>query len=242
MNRSLAVVATVGLLWGCGGGGETPPDGTSSSPVTTWPTFTGDCTAPWDHVVTAINSNAYSNPDPLIGFSLQDRVEGEQGPRAYLSLDFDPAAVGQALNVDKSAGGKQVKFVMIIDSPDAPNKSTTTYSQFDNGVSGGVHGTVTVKSYDAAGGTAEILFTNAALIGQDAVYAGNFRCGVNGTLKVSAFKRTALGASCQSDLECGGGYSGRVCDNNSFKCAQGCHQAEDCPLGRTCNPTSSTCS
>jgi hypothetical protein len=218
---------------GCGGSGSTgSPDATSPSPVTSWPTFSGDCQPSWADTVEAINSNAVSNPNPQIGFDLSDRVAGDPADQVELNLAFDTAAIGMPMNVDPEDGGSSLSMFLQI--------GNTNYNQFDQGISGAVHGTVTVERYDAAGGNAEFLFSNAALVGQDAVFSGTFRCSIDGTLQVASFNRTALGQRCQTDLECGGAYSGRVCDNDTFVCVLGCRETTDCPLGQSCN--GGTCS
>jgi hypothetical protein len=218
---------------GCGGKGSSGgPDATGVSPVSSWPSFSGDCQPIWSDTVLAINSNAVSNPDPQIGFDVSDRVASDPADVTELRLDFNASDIGVPLNVDTQAGGKTLSLFLQI--------GNTSYTQFDQGISGAVHGTVTVQSYDAAAGTAQFSFSNAALVGQDAVYSGTFRCAIDGRLQVSTFDRTALGQRCQIDIDCGGAYSARVCDNNSFVCTLGCHQDTDCPLGHGCD--AGTCS
>lgn len=102
-----------------------------------------------------------------------------------------------------------------------------------------IKGTVTVKSYQPPA-SAEFLFSNATLVGDDSVYAGTFRCGINGTLK-AGFDVTALGARCTTDLQCGGALSGRICDDATFVCATGCHINDDCPSGHTCAAATNSC-
>jgi hypothetical protein len=221
MRKFLAAL----LFTGCGAATMSPP-GTTTSPITTWPTFTGDCLTDWRDRLQVKNSNAISNPDPEASVAISDWVEGEQGARAYLSIDFNPADVGKALAIDRSSAGPQARIIFYI--------GNTTWSQFDQGVSGSVHGTLTVERFDPSSGRATFDFSHATLMGEDSVYAGTYRCGIDGTLDIAAFSRTELGERCGADLECGGAYSGRVCSNESFACEAGCHQETDCPLGKSC--------
>jgi hypothetical protein len=224
--RAICVILLAAV--GCGNGSSGGPDaGTSVSPVSSWPNFSGDCQPIWSDTVVALNSNAISNPDPQIGFDLSDRVAGPPGDATELHLDFNASDIGVPLYVNPQAGGETLSLFLQI--------GNTSYTQFDQGISGAVHGTVTVQGYDAAAGTAQFSFSSAALVGQDAVYGGTFRCAIDGSLQISTFDRTALGQRCQTDLDCGGAYSGRVCDNNSFVCALGCHQDTDCSLGQACD-------
>ena len=199
---------------------------TSTSPVTAWPTFSGDCDAPWNHTIKAMNSNAVG--DGSVQFNLSDTVEGVQGFQAYFMLTFDGADIGVPLSLDQSASKHiKVNYEVI----------NTTYQPY--GDPGQIQGTITVKRYEPPT-IAEFVFNGATLIGHDSVYTGTYRCGINGTLSTS-FGVTSLGTRCSTDLECGGARSGRVCDNSTFVCATGCHVDEDCATGHTCNTSASTC-
>jgi hypothetical protein len=224
----LGLVASLAL--GCD---PLPEDGdqqqmTSSppSPVTSWPTFTGDCQVNWSDTVTAGNSNSVG--DGSLMFNLEDTVPGDPGFQAWLMMTFDAADIGVPLSLDQQAD-KHIKIDYIV--------VNTTYQPY--GDPGMIHGTVTVKRYQPPD-IAEFEFSNATLVGEDSVYTGTYRCGINGTL-TTTFAVTAQGTRCQTDTECGGARSGRVCDNSTFKCTSGCHVDEDCPVGHSCGTASSTC-
>ncbi len=220
-------------VFGCGGAGEGADDDDQgvkqrSSAVAQWPTFTGDCQASWSHTVRALNSSGTS----LMGFSLSDITPGVPGFHAYLTLDFDPQNLGQAMSVKRGGSGPEVKLLYIV--------ANTTYSPF-GATSGQVSGTVTVGRYEPGAGIAEITFNHVTLLGDDSVYAGSFRCGIDGTLKVTSFARTSMGSRCGDDHECGGNYSGMVCGNSSFVCEPGCHDDLNCPYPKRCNTQRAQC-
>jgi hypothetical protein len=229
LGCALAGAMGCGPLFGQGnnnGNTTDPGTGTSKSPVTSWPTFSGDCDAPWNHTVKAMNSNSVG--DGSVQFNLSDTVDGVQGFQAYFMLTFDGADIGVPLSLDQSAAKHiKVNYEVI----------NTTYQPY--GDPGQIRGTVTVKKYEPPN-LAEFTFDGATLIGHDSVYSGTYRCGISGTLSTS-FGVTSLGTRCQTDLECGGARSGRICDDGTFVCASGCHVDEDCAVGHSCNTSSSIC-
>ena len=90
-------------------------------------------------------------------------------------------------------------------------------------------------------GKAQIHFDGVRMAGSDSVYAFPARCAVDGTLAIDGFTSTPLGARCATDHECGGSYSGKVCDDATFVCAPGCHADTDCPPDKACDPSAHTC-
>lgn len=197
----------------------------ASSTVSSWPTFSGDCQANWNHIVSAGNSNPLNSE---YSFSLKDKVEGMLGFEADLRITFKVADIGVPLELDQNAA-RHVRLNYHI--------LNTTYQPY--GDPGMIHGTVTVAQYQPPE-LAEFLFSDATLVGHDAVYAGTKRCRIDGTLRTS-FVATALGSRCGTDLECGGAGSGRVCDNSTFVCVVGCHVDGDCSIGKVCDRSAARC-
>lgn len=205
---------------------ETPDLGYEpSSPVTSWPTFTGDCKAPWNHVVTAVNMGIANGRYTLL---LQDTIPGKIGFRALLSLEFRPEDIGVPLSVERNAERRIGVDYQVVN---------TIYSA--SGAPGMIQGTVTVNRYQPPD-AAEFVFSKVTLVGDDSQISGTFRCGIDGTLRTS-FQSTALGTRCQTDDQCGGAGSERVCDNTTFVCTRGCHNNDECAVGKSCDTKLNSC-
>lgn len=94
-------------------------------------------------------------------------------------------------------------------------------------------GTVVATAFDLEEGAIDIRFTSVALGGEDAVYAGDLHCSIDGVLSIRGISRKALNEACNTDRECGGDFSGRVCGDD-FVCIRGCYDDDACPLGSLC--------
>jgi hypothetical protein len=159
-----------------------------------------------------------------MSFTVQDWVPGAVAADTQLMIGFPLGSLNVPLSMDWPLKHEADVFFQI---------GNTQYTNRSN-PNGEILGTMTVRTFALAQQVAVVEFSGATLLGQDAVVSGTFRCGINGTLSVKRFTRTGLGQKCQGDLECGGSYSGFVCDNQNFVCAAGCHTATDCPLGMVC--------
>jgi hypothetical protein len=207
---------------GSGGGSGGP------SPVTGWPAFSIDCSnVTWSHTIRAINSSLAGERT----LTVDDRIPSHSGSFADLMLTVPGTALGKTIALDATADPK-AKLLFIVGN---------TIYQNASGRSGEVHGTVNMVSFAPESGSARVDFTNATLVGDDSGVSGTFHCVINGSLVVSSFTTTPQGSSCQKDFECGGLYSGKICSFDTFVCVLGCHQQDDCPVGKTCNTTSHTC-
>jgi hypothetical protein len=109
----------------------------------------------------------------------------------------------------------------------------TTFSN-RNPHQGETRGEVVIERFDAQAGVASVELIGVKLFGNDAVYAGDYRCGLTGRLTVE-LGRAEIGAVCREDYECGGDRAERVCDFDSLSCAAGCHVDEQCAQGRICD-------
>ena len=220
----------ISLLSACGGSVVADPDaGGQASFIASWPTFHGDCNGSWTPT-RAINVTGTD----VMGFQVDDLHEGDMAAQHRLSLDFEAGATGVALAV--SPDGAQHALHLNFDDVNTHYFNHATHQP------GEISGTLTVKSFDAAAGSAEVQFQDAVFIGEDSITAGTFRCSLSGTLRVTGFTRLALGQDCHDDYQCGGNYSGRICDWAKFVCAQGCHVDTDCVWGSSsCDTTAHTC-
>ncbi len=214
---------------GAGGGASGMGGGTATSTVvTSWPTFTGDCQANWGRTLSASNGGGDRSE---VDFLLDDRRPGQQLADTFLMLTFLPEQINLPLAVRRNGGDQEIDLHYAIG-----NEMYTGW-----GAEGQIQGTVTVTQYDAAAGVAEFVFSGVTLIGEESGIAGTLRCGINGVWKVVGFTRLARGTRCGTDSQCGGNYSGLVCGNTSFVCEPGCHRDVSCPFGQTCNATVGQC-
>ena len=234
MTRALARFALLSLVVsGCGvllpgseddasgegGGGGQEPIGE----VTTWPAFEHDCDVQFDGAVRVIQSSGLAD---VLGFSIGSWQPGAFAADPRLSLDFSPAA-GMEFDVDRSEAGVASDFDLSM------QVGNTMYSN-RHPHQGETRGRVIIEQFDAREGTATVEFAGVMLLGQDAVYAGDYRCAISGRLSV-VLGRTPLGESCREDHECGGTASERVCGFDELVCVIGCHVDEDCTAGSVCD-------
>ena len=159
-----------------------------------------------------------------MALTVQDWVTGAVAADTQLMIGFPLGSLNVPLSMDWPLKHEADVLFQI---------GNTQYTNRSN-PNGEILGTMTVRTFALAQQVAVVEFSGATLLGQDSVIAGTFRCSINGTLSVKRFTRTGLGHKCQGDQECGGSYSGFVCDNQNFVCAAGCHTATDCPLGMVC--------
>jgi hypothetical protein len=222
MKKHMCACAALLLAVGCGPVGSSATSGGegSSNFVSTWPTFTGDCQGHWGDTIRVLNGSIADQ----MSFTVQDWVPGAVAADTQLMIGFPAGSLNVPLSMDWPAQ-HQADVLLQIGNTQYTNRSNPN---------GEILGTMTVRTFALAQHIATVEFSGATLLGQDSVVAGTFRCGLNGTLAVKRFTRTALGARCQDDHECGGSYSGFVCDNQSFVCVAGCHTMTDCPFGMQC--------
>jgi len=231
------------LASGCGalfsgpgddGGGDSAGDdgGPTQEPlgrVTSWPTFTLDCDVPFDATIRVIQASGSAD---TLGFSIGNWTAGAITGDPRIDLAFRPGVEPWQFDVDRRAAEVASDFDLLV------QVGNTTFSN-RNPHQGETRGQVVVERFDAPAGVVSVELVDVKLLGVDAVYAGDYRCGLSGRLAVE-LGRAPLGEPCREDYECGGDRSERVCDFDGLVCAVGCHVDEDCPLGRICD--GETCS
>jgi hypothetical protein len=237
---ALAVVAAA-LLPGCGalfagpdddasgpsagddGGGTQAPLGR----VTSWPTFELDCDVAFDATIRVIQDSGSAD---TLGFSIGNWTAGAIAGDPRLDLRFRPGAEPMRFAVDRREAEVASDFDLLV------QVGNTMFSN-RNPHQGETRGEVIIERFDAQAGIVSVELVGVKLLGDDAVYAGDYRCGMSGRLDVE-LGRAAIGEACREDYECGGDRSERVCDFDGLVCATGCHVDEDCAFGRICEGVS----
>ena len=217
-----------------GGGG----DGTSTGPTTashvTLPSLTGDCGTYLDN---------QGSPKPF-DWSKQPLIAHNCSTAGHaclaISNDDDPVRIFWMIDVTTDQIGQPVALGGALTQIDLQIENTH-YGRGEASHAGQVQGTLHLDTFDPAAGTATLRFEGVRMGGSDSVYSFPAHCAVDGTLSVAGFAVTPGGARCGTDHECGGTYSGKVCDDSSFVCASGCHTDTDCPLDQACDPSAHTC-
>jgi hypothetical protein len=202
-----------------GGGAGREPLGE----VTSWPAFEHDCDVPFDGAIRVIQGSGLAD---VLGFSVGSWQPGAIVADPYVSVDFRPAA-GMQFDVDRNEAETASDFDL------AMQVGNTSYSN-RHPHQGETRGEVIVEEFDPRAGTATVEFIGVMLLGQDAVYAGDYRCGLSGRLSV-VLGRAPLHEPCREDHECGGTASERVCGFDTLVCEIGCHDDDDCAAGSLCD-------
>ena len=191
--------------------------------MTSWPTFELDCDVPFDGSIRVIQDSGSAD---TLGFSIGNWTAGAIAGDPRLDLRFRPGTEPMRFDVDRREAEVASDFDLLV------QVGNTMFTN-RNPHQGETRGEVVIERFDAQAGVATVELVDVKLLGVDAVYSGDYRCGMSGRLSVE-LGRAALGEPCREDYECGGDRSQRVCDFDDLVCALGCHVDEDCPPGTIC--------
>ena len=235
---SLAV-GSAALLSGCGALFSGPEQETSEvssagddggitqeplGAVTSWPTFELDCDVSFEGAIRVIQDSGSAD---TLGFSIGNWTAGAIAGDPRIDLRFRPGVEPLRFDVDRRAAEVASDFDLLV------QVGNTTFSN-RNPHQGETRGEVVIERFDAQAGVASVELIGVKLLGVDAVYAGDYRCGLSGRLIVE-LGRGEIGEVCREDYECGGDRAERVLgDFDSLSCAVGCHVDEQCAQGRIC--------